>query len=115
MLPIVEQFHDRFCQCLSISSLEQDAGLVVLDEFLVAADVRSHKKLALGHCFKGLQWCDEFGQAHWVARVSEDVDQVVITTYVLMWHATSKNYDILKAKFFGLLAQIGFLRAAANE
>ena len=32
-----------------------------------------------------------------------------------MWHATSKNHDILKAKLYSLLAQIGFLWAATNE
>ena len=114
-LSIVEQFHDRLRQRLPISSLEEYACLVVFDELLVAADVRSDKDLALSHGFEGLQWCDEFGEADWVARVSEDVDQIVIMTDLFVWHATSKDYNILKAKLFSLLAQIGFLWAPADE
>jgi hypothetical protein len=50
-----------------------------------------------------------------VARVSEDVDQIVIITDLFVWHATSKDYDILEAKLFSLLPQIGFLWAPADE
>ena len=114
-MPVVEQFHDGLCQRLPISSLEQDAGLVVFDEFLVATDVRSDEKLALGHGFQRLQRRHEFSQAHRVARVGEDVDQIVITIYVLVWHTAGKDHNILEAGFFGLLAQVFFLRAAANE
>ena len=112
---MVEQFHDCLCQRLLVSSFEQDTGLVVFDEFSVAANIRSNKKLALGHGFQRLEWRDKFGQAHRVARVGEDVDQVVITVDLAVRHATGEDDVIPEAELFGLLSQIGFLRSAADE
>ncbi len=100
---------------MPISGLEEDASLVVLDQFFMAADIRGDKELALGHGFERLERGDEFGQAHRVARVSEDVDQVVIAADFIVWHAAGEDDMIFQAKQFDLLAEIGFLRATADE
>lgn len=47
-LAIVEQVEQGIVQGLAVASLEQDAGLAVLDEFLVA-DIGGDEQLPLGH------------------------------------------------------------------
>ena len=87
----------------------------MLNQFLVPADIGSNEELALRHRFQGFQWCDEFGQAHRVARIGENVDQVVVEIDILVRNAAGEDHGILQAKSSGLLPQAGFLRSAADE
>ena len=98
-----------------VAGVEQHAGLAILDQFLVAADVGRHHQPPLRHRFQRLQRGDQFGQPHRVARVDQHVDQVVIAVHFVVRHAPGEDHAVLQVERHHLLLQRGILRPAADQ
>ena len=79
------------------------------DEFTVAADIGGDEELALRHGFQRLERGDELGQAHRVARVGEDVDQVVIAVDFAMRDAAGEDDVRSGRRVVRLAVEVGFL------
>src|SRR5574337_1439930 len=75
---VVEHVEDGVDECFGAAGFEELAGFAVANQFLVASDVGRYEKPALRHGLERLQRGDELSEAHGVARVSEQVDLVVV-------------------------------------
>jgi len=87
---------------------EQRAGLAVLDEFAVPADIRCRDDLFLRHGFKRLERGDEIGQPAELARIGEDVCKRIIAFDFTMRHAPDEADGCSSSAALRLRPQAGF-------
>ena len=78
--------------------VEEEAGLVTLDELGQASDVAGEHRAAHRHGFQRLERRDELGQAHAPPRADEDVDQRVKITHLVVGNLTGEDHAIPEAR-----------------
>jgi hypothetical protein len=79
------------------------------------ADIGGDEHAALRHRLERLERSDDLGQAHAMARVREDVDQIVVALHFRVRDAAAEYNAIGDAARARLLAQGGLLAAAYQQ
>ena len=111
----VQHQFDCLRQRARIARREQEPGFAVAYELAVSANVGGDEHAPLRHRFERLQWRDDLGEAHPMARIGEDVDQFVVAMDVGVRNAPREDHSIGESALRGQRLQRRFLRAAADQ
>src|SRR5689334_12294248 len=89
-------------QRVRIIRMEQEAGLIGADEFLVPADVGCNNYTTLRHRFERFERRHELRHACTLSRIHEDVDEIVVALNLVVRDTAGKYNVASNASGFGL-------------
>src|SRR5438093_10041263 len=94
---LCDDFFDCMGQRPGIARREKEAGFTVPHQLPMSSHVGRKKDAAIGHRFERFQRRDDFGEAHAMTWVDQNVDQPVIASHVAMRHGTREKYAVLES------------------
>ena len=115
LLAVPQHAVQRIGQRNGLAGGEQHTRAAVLDQLAMPAHIAGHQQSALSHRLQWLQWRDEFGQPHRMARIDHHVHQVVVAAHLGVRNPASEHNLVRHAQALSLRPERRILRSAADQ
>ena len=112
---MIEHVGERARHACRVVCREKHTGLVVIDQFAVAAHIGRRHDPPLRHCFERFEWRHEIGQPAFLAREGEHIGQRIVIRDLLVRHAPGEDNRIAGGRGGGLRTQSLVIGPAAHQ